>query len=824
MAPRRDPHAPPPPPPPVDVGAQMLDGLARIFEQHAEAPRARPSAIYEQFRKMDPKDFSGTTDPMVAERWIRSLEAIFRYMELGDGDRVHFMMFLLKDDAALWFEGVEKTVDEKYYTAEVREQLKKEFMSLRQGDLSISEFVRKFERGCHFVPLIGNDEAEKLQHFVSCLMPTIRRDGHQQQQGKRPFTGPQRQQGPFRPQGHLAQRPQGHHAQRPQGHQAQRPAPPKTGEKPRCMNCNCAHHGKCLAGAGVCFWCKKPGHIAPDCPQHRMLAQGRVFVMQAEEADPDTTLITGRILVAGVATIALLDSGATHSFISEAFTCKRGIECEELFGGFTMTIPSGEELSTRNIVKNLELLLQGQSVSADLIVLSMPEFDMILGMDWMRKNVVVIDFQQRSVMVRPEGEESFWFETTRGSRRTQIISFMQAKQLVHDGGEAFLASISLTELPARPDISDVDIVRDFEDVFLGDVAGIPPDIEVEFSIDLGREEHSQHLKTVLEVLRERKLFAKFDKCEFWLERVALLGHIISKNGVEVDPSKVQAVKEWSIPRIASEIRSFLRLAGYYRKFIKGFSSIAVPLKTLTKKNAKFIWKTECQKSFDVLKEALTTAPVLAMPSGKGDFVVKAEHQRPAGLLKPLPIPEWKWENITMDFFVGLPRTVRGSNAIWVIVDRLTKSAHFLPVRTNFSMTQYAELYIREIVRLHGIPVSIVSDKNPRFTSTFWKSLHSALGKKLLFSTDFHPHTDGQSERVIQILEDLLRACVIDFDDSWESRLPLVEFAYNNSYQTTIGMAPYKALYGRPCRSPVLWTEIGERSELDPRLFSRLPRL
>ncbi|XP_073133411.1 uncharacterized protein [Henckelia pumila] len=187
--------------------------------------------------------------------------------------------------------------------------------------------------------------------------------------------------------------------------------------------------------------------------------------MQAEEADPDTTLITG-------------------CMFCEAFIRKRGIECEELFGGFTVTIPSGEELSTRNIVKNLELLLQGKLVSADLIVFPMLEFDMILGMDWMMKNAVMIDFQQRSVMVRLEGEEPFWFETANGSRRTQIIYFMQAKQLVHDGGEAFLASISLTELPPHSDISDVDVFRDFEDVFPGNVASIPPDREVEFSIYL----------------------------------------------------------------------------------------------------------------------------------------------------------------------------------------------------------------------------------------------------------------------------------------------------------------------------------------------------
>ncbi|XP_073138492.1 uncharacterized protein [Henckelia pumila] len=234
-----------------------------------------------------------------------------------------------------------------------------------------------------------------------------------------------------------------------------------TGERQSCKSCHRSHSGKCLAGAGVCFKCKKPGHMARDCPELRRPMHGRVFVMQAEEADPDTTLITDRIIVAGVATKTLLDSGATHSFISEAFTRKRGIEWEELFGGFTVTIPSGEELSTRNIVKNLELLLQGQSVSTDLIVLLMPEFDLILGMDWRIKNAVVIDFQQRSVLVRHEGEEPFWSEAAKSLRRTRIISSLQAKQLVLDGCESSLASLSLTELPSRQVISDVDVDREF---------------------------------------------------------------------------------------------------------------------------------------------------------------------------------------------------------------------------------------------------------------------------------------------------------------------------------------------------------------------------
>ncbi|KAG8474895.1 hypothetical protein CXB51_031561 [Gossypium anomalum] len=153
--------------------------------------------------------------------------------------------------------------------------------------------------------------------------------------------------------------------------------------------------------------------------------------------------------------------------------------------------------------------------------------------------------------------------------------------------------------------------------------------------------------------------------------------------------------------------------------------------------------------------------------------VKAEHQVPSGLLQPIMVPEWKWDRITMDFVSGLPLTPGKKNSIWVIVDRLTKSAHFIPVRTDYSLNKLAELYIREIVRLYGTPLSIISDRDLRFTSRFWQKLQEALGTKLNFSTAFHPQTDGQSERVIQILEDMLKCCVLEFQGSWE-RVDLVK--------------------------------------------------
>nr|GEX56920.1 putative reverse transcriptase domain-containing protein [Tanacetum cinerariifolium] len=189
--------------------------------------------------------------------------------------------------------------------------------------------------------------------------------------------------------------------------------------------------------------------------------------------------------------------------------------------------------------------------------------------------------------------------------------------------------------------------------------------------------------------------------------------------------------------------------------------------------------------------------------------VKAEHQRPSGLLQQPEIPVWKWERITMDFIIGLPRTLSGCDLIWVIVDRLTKSAYYLPVKTTDIMEKLTQLYLKEVVCRHGVPISIILDRDSKFTSRFWQSLQEALGTRLDMSTAYHSKTDGQSERIIQTLEDMLRACVIDFGGSWDRHLPLVELFYNNSYHASIKAAPFEALYGQKCRSPVGWSEDGD---------------
>ncbi|KAJ9547520.1 hypothetical protein OSB04_020063 [Centaurea solstitialis] len=502
-----------------------------------------------------------------------------------------------------------------------------------------------------------------------------------------------------------------------------------------------------------------------------------------------------------------------------------------------------------------------------------------------------------------------------------------------------------------------------------------------------KKDHEHHLRLILELLKAEKLYAKFSKCEFWIREVHFLGHVVNKEGIHVDPAKIEAIKKWKAPKTPTETRQFLGLAGYYRRFIANFSKIAQPLTTLTQKDEKFIWGEKQEEAFQLFKHKLCNAPILALPEGTDNFVVycdashqglgcvlmqnkkviayasrqlkvheknytthdleigavvfalkiwrhylygtkctiftdhkslqhildqkmlnmrqrrwvellsdydyeikyhpgkanvvadalsrkervkptrsramgmvvqtslksqiveaqkealkannlkketlhklekefeeksdgvryfknriwvpkvdqlralimdeahqskysihpgsdkmykglkehywwsgmkkdiatyvskcltcakvKAEHQKPSGLLQQPEIPEWKWEQISMDF-----------------------------------------LYVDEIVMRHGIPISIISDRDSRFTSQFWQSLQATLGTRVDLSTAYHPQTDGQTERTIQTLEDMLRACVLEFGGTWDDHLPLVEFSYNNSYHASIQCAPYEAL-------------------------------
>ncbi|GJS63319.1 putative reverse transcriptase domain-containing protein [Tanacetum coccineum] len=183
-------------------------------------------------------------------------------------------------------------------------------------------------------------------------------------------------------------------------------------------------------------------------------------------------------------------------------------------------------------------------------------------------------------------------------------------------------------------------------------------------------------------------------------------------------------------------------------------------------------------------------------------MVKVENQMPSDLLMKPEIPQWKWDNITMDFVMKLSKSSQSCDTIWMIVDRLTKSAIFVPMRETNPIEKLVRMYLKEVVTGHEIPVSIIFDHDPRFASNFWRSLQKDLGTSLDMSTAYHPPTDEQSEKTIQTLKDMLGACVIDFGKGWVNHFPLVKFSYNNSYHASINAAPFEAFYGQKCHSPV----------------------
>nr|GEX00742.1 reverse transcriptase domain-containing protein [Tanacetum cinerariifolium] len=228
------------------------------------------------------------------------------------------------------------------------------------------------------------------------------------------------------------------------------------------------------------------------------------------------------------------------------------------------------------------------------------------------------------------------------------------------------------------------------------------------------------------------------------EHVDHLRHVKNGNGIHVDPG----------------------LAGYYLRFIEKFSKIAKSLTIFTQKCKTFDWNEEQKLEFQTLKDKLCNAPILALPDGPEDSVKGLDEmieQRSDGTLYYL---DQTWVPLkgddSYDFVTKLPRTSSGRDTFWVIVDRLTKSALFLPMCEDYKMDRLVRLYLNEIVAGHGVSISIISDRDSRFTSRFWQSIQEALGTRLDMSTAYHPQTDGQSEHTIQTFEDMLRAYVLDF--------------------------------------------------------------
>ncbi|GJV39847.1 putative reverse transcriptase domain-containing protein [Tanacetum coccineum] len=419
-------------------------------------------------------------------------------------------------------------------------------------------------------------------------------------------------------------------------------------------------------------------------------------------------------------------------------------------------------------------------------------FDVIIGMDWLSMYHNVIVCAEKIVHI-PWGNETLIVrgdESNNGHEsRLNIISCTKTQKYLLKGCPNVLAHVTIKKAKDKSKekrLEDVPIVQDFPKVF-------PEDLPVQF-----------------------------------------LGHVIDSQGIYVDSTKIKSIKDWASPKTATEIRRFLGLVGYYRRFIKDLPEQILEAQTKARKpeNLKSEYvggmlieiskdpdKPKKEKLEPRMDETLCLnnrswlscygdLRTLIMhkshkskyyvypgsdkmyqdmkqlywwPNMKADIAtyvskcltclkVKAEHQKPSGLLVQPEISQWKWDNITMDFITKLPRTQSGNDTIWAIVDRLTKP------------------------------------------------FQKTMGTQLDMSTTYHPQTDGQSERTIQTLEDMLRACVIDFGNGWERHLPLIEFSYNNSYHASIKAAPFEALYGQKCRSPVCCAEVRDAQLTSPKLI------
>ncbi|KAL2240784.1 UNVERIFIED_CONTAM: Transposon Tf2-12 polyprotein [Sesamum indicum] len=860
--------------------------------------------------------------------------------------------------------------------------------------------------------------------------------------------------------------------------------------------------------------------------------QARIYNITREEAPASNDVISGTILLYDIAAYVLIDPGSTHSYISSEFASKIPGENSPLGCNLMVYLPVGGGVIVNSVRKGSLVRIGDVNLPVDLIVLDLKEFDVILGMDWLAQHKAIVDCYKNEVMIECSGESKVILVGDRQVVPVCVISAMEARRLMLEGCEAYLAYVVDTE-KVNPMLEEIPVVRDFPEVFLDDLPGLPPHREVDFAIEtlpgvapisiapyrmapvelhelkkqieelLGkgfirpstspwgapvlfvkkkdgsmrlyvdyrqlnrvtvknkyplpriddlldqlkgatifskidlssgywqlriaendipktafrtryghyevlvmpfgltnapatfmalmnrtfqeyldhfvivfiddilvyskdRDEHEQHLRIILQILKEKELYAKLSKCEFWVNQVVFLGHVVSGDGVMPDPSKVKAITEWRVPKNATEVRSFLGLARYYRRFVEGFSIIAGPLTKLLRKGVEFQWTEQCQQSFDELKKRLTSNPILVLPSGSGGYIVYTDaskqglgcvlmqngkviayasrqlknhelnypthdlelaaivhalkiwrhylygekfqiltdHKSLKYILtqKKLNLRQRRWIELlkdydcTIDFHPGKANVVADalsrkssstlanlgsynqalllemrsmntelevdqvagllaalqikSDFVDQIKEAQTRDAFLLRMlekirlgkKTNFSIRGDGVIVnggrvcvpdtdgLREAIlqEAHNSPYAMHPGTTKMYRNLrpyyWWQTMKKDVAEFVAkcmtcqqVKAEHQAPTDGQSERTVQTLEDMMRACTMEFKGNWDDHLPLMEFAYNNSFHSSIGMAPYEALYGRRCRSPICWDIEGLRQLEGPEL-------
>ncbi|CAJ2637573.1 unnamed protein product [Trifolium pratense] len=729
MPPRRAPAAPATEDDRVERMANSMNVMATSITAQAQAKtqidlekrereiQATGARVLTSFNNQSPPKFRGEGGPTAADLWLQAMEKILGAIHCPEGEMVTLATYQLLGDAEYWWgntsllmeanfeeftwENFKRKFLAKYFPETARERYGEEFLKLTQGGMSV--LVEK----CQEIEDMKKNRMNRPGNF-SAGGPS--RPNHQNQnrgrQGNRPYNRPQNNQGSNRPANSGTQ-----------GSQARK--------KLTCYACGQEGHYsyECKEKGDVCFRCQKPGHFAKDCRMQevapstnntqgaRPAARGRAYCMGTKVSGQASNAIHENCQIAGNSLTALIDTGATHSFISS--------ECAQHMKLLITPLPFDLHVTTpaKDLVVNTACLhclvkIQNRDFLVNLICLPFLSLEIILGMDWLSYHYVILDCARKLVFFPEPG----------------VARFMSANRLVVTmrNGEAEIMSLSSIEVTSGIIVGDVRLVQHFQDVFPLEIPGFPPIREVEFFIDL-------HPGT----------------------------RPISESPYQMAPAELVELK--------SHIEDLLG-KGFIRPSVSPWG-----------------------------------APVLLVKKKDGKSRLCVDYR--------------KLNKATIKNRYPLPR-------IDDLMDQLKDASVFskIDLKSAVKVTDTAEkltdIYIAEIVKLHGIPSSIVSDRDPKFTSHFWKTLHDALGTKLKMSSAYHPQTDGQTKRTNQSLEDLLRACVLDDRGSWDDVLPLVEFTYNNSHHASIGMAPFEALYGRRCQTPLCWYQDGESIIVGPEMVQQ----
>ncbi|GKB58058.1 putative reverse transcriptase domain-containing protein [Tanacetum coccineum] len=676
-------------------------------------------------------------------------------------------------------------------------------------------------------------------------------------------------------------------------------------------NANNANHQR-GTGSGqnpTCFECGVQGHFKRECPKLKNNkncgnqvgggnAPAKVYVVGHAGTNPYFNVMTGTFLLNNQYASILFDIGVDRSFVSTAFSSQIDITPTALDHYYDVELADGRIIGLNTILRGCTLnILNHLTQTLDLMPVELGSFYAIIGMDWLEtednsekkrlEDVPIIRdfpdvFPEDLSGLPPTRQVEFQIDLIPGAAPVARAPYRLAPSEMKELSEQLkgLSDKGFIRPSSSPWGDPVLFVKKKDGSFrmcidyrelnkltvknryplprIDDLFDQLKRLSVYSKINLrsgyhqlrNKQEHEEHLKLILELLKKEELYAKFSKCEFWIPEVQFLGHVIDSEGIHVDLAKIESIKDWASPKSPTKIRQFLGLAGYYRRFIEGFSKIAKPMTKLTQNKVKFGWSDKQEIAFQLIKQKLCSAPILALRKGSEDFIAYCDALKKglgavlmqrekviAYASRQLKIHEKIHEknytthdlelravvfSLKRHYLYGTKCTVfTNHNEVYnkiLLNQRGAKYRQPSLIRRSLGRKSWNPARMELYASMAGVGYHVMASgwnsmsKRQElvamlwFASNFWRSLQNALGTSLDMSTAYHPQTDGQSERTIQTLEDMLHAYVIDFGKGWVNHLPLVKFSYNNSYQASIKAAPYEALYDRKCRSPVCWVE------------------